>query len=236
MADENNEETTAQTLPFGFALLKVRVNSKWIQRLTAAGIRTVRRNPARELAVQAKHKEQRGERHYLRLGKRTNAADQEKGDSGIKRIGFNEHFPLQGNPADPAKAARVDKVFEDLIAAGYVMSDIHILKRDGEKRGMGFLVIVFQEGVEDFVAEESCLQVLENLFGRYYRSVWVWENPDGSATINANMAIVGNDLEQVTDSRAIRFAYIQGEDKTRWASRKIAKNADFIRFVSANAA
>ncbi len=229
-AADETEETDLKILPFERALLKVRVNKTWVRRFTEAGLRLVRRTPSREDEIEAGHVDQRGERHYLRLGNRVNAAGQDKGDSGIARIKFNPNDERGGNPADPTKAIRVDLVFLDLMAAGYVMADMHILKRDGEQRGMGFLVIVFKEGVEPFKAQPECLSVAQALFERFYRSVFVWENPDDTATINANMAVVGPELVATTDTRALRFAFITGESKTRWDSRIIAKTKPFAQF------
>ncbi|NQV89303.1 MAG: hypothetical protein HQ488_03220 [Parcubacteria group bacterium] len=225
--DDTTSTDETLVFPFERAMLKLRINKTWVNRFTDAGLRLVRRTPSREDEIQAGHKDQRGPRHYLRLGNRTNAAGQDKGDSGKLRIEFNPNNPNKEIFADPAKAIRVDTVFQDFLAAGYVIADVHILKRDGEQRGMGFLVIVFREGVKAFEPSPACKQVMQDMFGRHYRSVFVWENPDDTCTINANMAIVGHELTKVTDARTLRFSYIKGEDRTRWASRILSKDAPF---------
>lgn len=207
-------------VPFSFILVKLRVNARKIERLEEIGVRVIERTDTRALALQAEHVDQRGEAHYVRRGERVNAAGQKLGDSGELTIEFNPDNPGKGQVADPKAAMNLELLSGDLHTAGYVLADVHIVRRPGEQNGMGFLVLVFQVGTESLELGADLEAALDQYVDGYYRSVFVWENPDGSATINANRAVVGDELDAVSDRRTLRFAWADGQ--TSWLAAPAA--------------
>lgn len=227
MTDPN--ETTQQTetdtttaAPFEFILVKTRVNGKKIRALEEAGIRVVERTDTRTYQIRAAHEAQRGHRHYVRLGERTNATGEKVGDSGRQRISFNPDKTKDGGqPADLAKAMSLTKAIDDVEAIGYRFLECHVMRRPEEPNGMGFLVIVMvlnppESETMPLTAEAGAM--IQDYTKRFYRSVFVFENPDGSCTINSNHSVVGSDLEKATDRRELRFRFEEG--RTYWGSAK----------------
>lgn len=205
--------------PYEFLLLKVRVNPRKIAALRKAGLRVVERTDTHQLELRAAHEAQRGARHYVRLGVRKNATGATVGDSGTLRIKFNPDMSQNGGaPADPDKAITVGRAAEDLEAIGYRFQDAHVLQRPEEPNGMGFLVVVMQLSAEPAPITKAVADLINQYVDGNYRTVFVYENPDGSATVNANHAVVGGELEQATDKRELRFRFEDGA--THWESAK----------------
>lgn len=207
--------STETNVPFQFVLLKTRINRRKIEKLEAAGIRVVERTDTRALQLQAEHVAQRGERHYYRLGDRMNAAGQVMGDSGWLRIAFNKD-------GDVDKAMTVKSVVADLEAIGYGLTDVHVMVRPGEQNGMGFLVLVYQVETDPFVSPTpEASQLVNEYVTGFYRSCYVYENPDDGATVNANTSVVARELEAATDKRHLRFRFDAEAGRTYWESAKL---------------
>jgi hypothetical protein len=208
--------SSASLAPFPLILVKTRVNRRKIEALKSAGVRVVDRTDTRTYEIRANHEAQRGHKHYVRGGERENATGEKVGDSGCERIGFNR--PENGT-ADPTKVMTLAKVIEDLEAMGYRFRDCHVLVRPEEPNGMGFLVIAMVMNPDEVMSvTEQAAAMINDYTTRCYRSVFVFENPDGSCTINANHGVVGDDLKAATDRRELRFRVEDG--RTHWESAK----------------
>lgn len=207
--------STESTVPFRFVLVKMRVNARKIEKLEDARIRVLERSDERARQIQDGHSAQRGRRYYLRLGERMNVAGQIMGDSGWQRIAFNQE-------GDVNKAMTLKDVIGDLESLGYVLSDVHVMVRSGDQNGMGFLVLTYQVEAEPFVtpSPEASRLMGEYVTG-FYRSVFVYENPDDGATVNANTAVVGGDLAIAEDRRHLRFRFDAEAGRTHWESAKL---------------
>ncbi|MBI4435637.1 hypothetical protein HY630_03120 [Candidatus Uhrbacteria bacterium] len=189
----------ATKFPYKRFLLKVRVNPRTIDKLVAAGIRHIQRTAEKQVEVEGRHAAHRGEAHYRRH-ERTDATGRVMGDSGTPIFGWAK----EGTPYD---AVALEKIAQDLVDNGGVITDVHIVQKPDDR--MGNLVVVFEAEGTPFQFGTEAERLVDELVDSSYGHIHGFKNPDETATINASHKFT-SPLDQAKDPRYLRF--LPGED------------------------
>jgi len=144
-------------------LFKARVNPKWIERFEEAGVRWQVRNDA---ALQERHAQMAETEH-----RQPNAVREERADSGT---------PVFGK--DGAKSVSVETVKDELLGAGYCITDIHLYRRPSDQQ-MATIEVVMSTKPTEYTPPQTETQ--ETVWKLIEKTSWeaahVWANGKNSA-------------------------------------------------------
>lgn len=164
-------------------LVKCRVNENVVARLEGAGLVVLHRSRDRQASLTQRHADEaaaRGEDGYR--FQRADAAKNVQADSGV---------PIYG--PEGIQDASLGQVKGDLRTLGLRLASAHVFHKSGDIKGKGgqgrmmfTLVLEFRQAKGDSAPiSDEALGAIMRLLARPYGFVHVWENPDGSWTINA---------------------------------------------------
>ena len=160
-------------------LVKANVNKHWADRFMTNGVKVVNHNPAKQNTEHAKQ--------AIAIGRNPYGARRERNfaDSGT---------PVFGR--EGAKNVGTGSIFEELLAAGYHTTDVHMYQK---KDGHGYvLVLNFCKKGDEIVVSPTVMSFLMSCWGQ----VDLWANPpkeDGSVLNTVNCTFRQDDIDPEVD-------------------------------------
>lgn len=155
-------------------LLKFRVNPRRMEKLRSQGVQKKHRDDEGVMLSQIIKAHDAGDE--VAFG-RKDATGVVRSDTGKKIFVVDLKEQVEHRPV------HFTGIPEMLKRAGFYLEDVHTYHKDGD--GMGFLVMSFSRNAEGNMPQDvEIVEEVEDLLTLVWDKCHVWQNPNGSMTIN----------------------------------------------------